>query len=92
MDGYNAMVANLKRGKTFSNPDSKTWVMEPAATIETGSAIQKLADKAQEYLQRVKREHAGTPWSGMADTELQTPLGWAWRKRPGSIRAQRVFM
>jgi hypothetical protein len=78
IDGYNAMLAMLKRGKTFTNPDSKGWVLDASDKIETGSAIQKIADKAKLYLERVKTEHAGTPWARMAADELQTPLGWTW--------------
>jgi hypothetical protein len=78
IDGYNAMIALLKRGKTFTNPESKGWVLQPADKIDTGSAIQKLADKAKLYLERVQTEHAGTPWARMAADELQTPLGWTW--------------
>ena len=81
VDGYNAMVAALKRGKTFTKPDSNTWLLEPSENIESGSAVQKIAEKAQQYLERVKTEHAGTPWAIMAETELQTPLGWAWREQ-----------
>ena len=34
VDGYNAMLAALKRGKTFQNPDSTAWVLEPADTVD----------------------------------------------------------
>jgi hypothetical protein len=30
------------------------------------------------YLQRVLREHPGTPWALLARTELATPLHWKW--------------
>lgn len=80
IDGYNAMLAALKRGKSFENAASTTWLLEPADTIETGSAMQKLADKARENLQRVQKEHPGTPWARVAEEELRTPLGWKWRE------------
>jgi hypothetical protein len=35
-------------------------------------------DKAMTYLQRVIKEHPDTPWSKMAERELQTPLGFKW--------------
>lgn len=78
IDGYNAMLAALKRGKTFENAASNTWVLEPADTIESGSAMQKLADKARSNLERVQKEHPGTPWARVAEEELRTPLGWKW--------------
>jgi hypothetical protein len=81
VDGYNAMVAALKRGKTFANKDSNTWIIEPSDTIETGSASQKLAEKAKLYLERVQTEHPGTPWAEMAKNELETPLGWVFSEQ-----------
>jgi hypothetical protein len=81
VDGYNSMLAALKRGKSFENPNSTTWVLEPSDTIETGSAMQKLADKAKTYLERVKKEHPDTPWAQAAEQELRMPLGWKWQEQ-----------
>jgi hypothetical protein len=78
IDGYNSMLAALKRGKNFEKETSTTWVLEPADTIESGSAMQKLADKARSNLERVQKEHPGTPWARAAEEELRTPLGWKW--------------
>lgn len=78
VDGYNAMIAALKRGKPFANAGSNTWLLEQADTVETGSAIQKLVDKARTYLERVQKDHPGTPWARVAEQELRTPLGWKW--------------
>jgi hypothetical protein len=75
------MLAALKRGKNFENAASNTWVLEPADTIETGSSMQKLADKARSNLERVKKDYPGTPWARVAEEELRTPLGWKWREQ-----------
>jgi hypothetical protein len=82
LDGYNSMIAALKRGKTFQKSDSKAWMLDPADSYETESAIKKVADKAKQYLERVKQDHAGTPWATIAEEELKTPLGWTWRESP----------
>ena len=82
LDGYNSMIAALKRGKTFQRADSKAWVLEPADSYETDSGIKKLADKAKLYLERVAREHPGTPWAKMAEDELKHDLGWHWSESP----------
>jgi hypothetical protein len=82
LDGYNSMIAALKRGKTFQKADSKAWVLEPADSFETESTIKKSADKAKTYLERVKQDHAGTPWATIAQEELKTPLGWTWKESP----------
>jgi hypothetical protein len=78
LDGYNSMIAALKRGKTFQNASSKEWVLESDDNFETESTIKKLAERAKMYLERVVHEHPGTPWAKIAEEELKTPLGWQW--------------
>jgi hypothetical protein len=80
LDGYNSMIAALKRGKAFQKPDSKAWLLESADNYETESTIKKMADKAKMYLDRVIQEHPGTPWAKIAEEELRTPLGWQWKE------------
>ncbi|HEY2411191.1 MAG TPA: vWA domain-containing protein [Pirellulaceae bacterium] len=82
LDGYNSMIAALKRGKTFQKSDSKAWMLDPADNYETESAIKKVADKAKLCLERVIKDHPGTPWATIAEEELKTPLGWTWRESP----------
>ena len=81
VDGYNAMLAELKRGKNFENPNSSIWELTTAETTEATSALKKLGEKAKMYLERVVAEHAGTPWAKLAERELQTPFGWKWTER-----------
>jgi hypothetical protein len=78
IDGYNAMLAGLKRGKKFENPDSTTWILEAADTSEASSSLRNLAERATVHLQRVVEEHPGTPWAAVAEYELKTPFGWKW--------------
>jgi len=80
LDGYNAMLAALKRGKNFTNESSRRWHIEQSINIETGSQLQKMADKAIMYLQRVQKDHVGTPWARIAEQELRIHLGWEWRE------------
>jgi von Willebrand factor type A domain len=81
LEGYNSMLAALKRGKTFTNPASNTWVLEAAETFENDSTLIKLVEKAKMYLQRVEKEHANTPWANMAQAELAIPMGWVWKEQ-----------
>jgi hypothetical protein len=81
VDGYNAMLAELKRGKNFENPSSNTWELTTAEVTEATSALKKLGEKAKMYLERVVKEHPGTPWAKLAERELQTPFGWKWTER-----------
>lgn len=80
LDGYNSMLASLKRGKTFQNPSSTEWILEPADVFETESTIRRMAERARMYLERVVREHPGTPWAQIAEEELRRPMGWQWRE------------
>jgi hypothetical protein len=78
IDGYNAMLAALKRGKSFENPDSTTWILEASDMSEASSSLRNLAKRADEHLQRVIDEHPGTPWAAIAEYELKTASGWKW--------------
>jgi hypothetical protein len=78
VDGYNVMLAELKRGKTFSDASHNTWQLMEAETTEATSGLKKLCAKAKEYLEGVVKEHPGTPWAKLAARELQTPVGWKW--------------
>jgi hypothetical protein len=80
LDGYNSMIAALKRGKTFADASSKTWVLTPADAFETESTLKKMGERAKMYLERVVKDHPGTPWAKIAAQELKTPLGWTWKE------------
>lgn len=79
VDGYNSMLAVLKRGKNFQNPASKAWRLDGADdATEAGSSIQSMVKKANTLLSRVIAEHPDTPWAELAKRELENPLGWKW--------------
>jgi hypothetical protein len=81
VEGYNAMLAALKRGRNFENPTSSRWILVADDNIEAGSSYQRLIDSARKYLVRVTSEHAGTPWARIAEKELETKLGWKWTEQ-----------
>src|SRR5581483_4751973 len=76
---YNAMLAAAKRGLKVSNPKNNKFVLSPDSEISVGSNYTKLAERAKFYLDRVIKEHAGTPWAAEAKRELEVPLGWKWK-------------
>ena len=78
--GLNSMLAELKGGKSFQDPASTRWMLEPAAEVQTGSSNRKMAEKAQIYLTRVVEDHPNTPWAEIAKMELDNPLGWGWKE------------
>lgn len=79
-ESYNAMLAAAKTRLKFENPKNNTWELKAADTIEGGSRLESLAEKATMYLTRVVNEHPNTPWSKLAERELSSPLGWAWKE------------
>lgn len=90
-DSYNAMLAKAKTGLKFQNADSDTWVLVPADEISVGSQLDKLAKQAHEYLERVKRQHAGTPWALLAERELKVPIGWKWTEKAIQLQRQKMM-
>jgi hypothetical protein len=78
VDGYNAMLAELKRGKPFDDPSHNTWRLMEADITDANTTLKKLCAKATDYLQGVVKEHPGTPWAKLAERELQAPVGWKW--------------
>jgi hypothetical protein len=75
-----SMLAAAKRGLKPKDPKNNTWTLEPADEISVGSALQKTADRAKMYLERVIKDHEGTPWAMLAAAELKDPLGWRWKE------------
>lgn len=76
IDGYNNILAMIKQGKAFSKPTSETWVLTRADGVSGSSVLNKNAENARMYLNRVIKEHPGTPWAVEAEHELAENVGW----------------
>ncbi|MEM9411566.1 MAG: vWA domain-containing protein, partial [Planctomycetota bacterium] len=64
---YNELLALSKTKLNFKDPKNNTWVLRPSNDLTTtGSQNEKLAGKAEMYLNRVVAEHPGTPWALLA--------------------------
>jgi hypothetical protein len=85
------MLAKAKGGMKFANPDSDTFVLEPADEITVGSALEKMAKQARENLERVRKQHADTPWALLAERELKEPIGWKWGEKSLKLERQRMM-
>ena len=81
IDGYNSLLAAMKRGKQFEKPGSTTWILEGSDKIAGSSILSKTAGRARKYLQGVIDNHPNTPWAEMARLELETPIGWKWTEQ-----------
>lgn len=80
--GYNAILADAKSLK-FTDSRNNTWILErvePADDTPLDSRLRKVIREARELLERVVREHPGTPWALIAAEELRTPLGYSCRE------------
>lgn len=77
-EAYNGMLAKAKNGMKFSNEKNNTWILVAADEISVGSALEKVAKQARDYLDRVIKDHPGTPWALLAETERKEPIGWKW--------------
>jgi hypothetical protein len=77
-ESFVAMLAVMKQGKTFADAKSTAWMIERADEISVSSTLDRLRTRAHEYLNRVVKEHPNTPWAGLAQRELETPIGWKW--------------
>ena len=77
-EAYNAMLAQLKRGKKFNKEKNNTWVLKPSSEISVGSKLEKEGNLGLELLKRVAEEHKGTPWGLLAAREIKRPIGWEW--------------
>jgi hypothetical protein len=89
---YNAMLAQAKQGMKFQNPNNDTWVLKSSDKILVGSVLEKQAQQARVYLERVVKEHEGTPWAMLAARELKEPLGWEWEEKHTGVNAPREGM
>lgn len=75
-DGYNSFLAELKRGRSFSDSANDSWGIESSKVFEEGgSSLRTMSQKAVDYLERVIEEHPGTPWAFLAEQELSQDIG-----------------
>jgi hypothetical protein len=81
-DAYNTMLGQAKAGMKFKDPKNDTWVLEESRDLsKAGSQTEKAAQQATMLLERVVRDHPGTPWALLAGEELKRPLGYEWKER-----------
>lgn len=79
-ESYNTALAAAKTRLNFEDPKNNTWKLVASESIEGGSRLENMAEKAEQYLERVVKEHKGTPWELLARRELSTPFGWEWQE------------
>jgi hypothetical protein len=60
----------------------KRWRLASTATLQSGADGRKMAAEAKKRLEKLAREHAGTPWEIMAKRQAVTALGLDWQPSP----------
>jgi hypothetical protein len=76
IDGFNALLATVKQGKSFTKANTSSFVLHRADTISASSVLDKMAKNSRMYLNRIIKEHPGTPWADLAARELTENVGW----------------
>ncbi len=76
IDGFNALLATVKQGKSFTNAKASSFVLHRSDTIPASSVLDKMAKNSRMYLNRIIKEHPGTPWADLAARELTENVGW----------------
>ena len=80
--GYNVVLANMKVSpRSFRSKKNNHWQLISSKNINGGISVKKLAERANYYLQRVRKEHSGTPWATLAEYEMRRPMGWDWKEK-----------
>ena len=77
---YNSACARMQKDPLkFTNPKSNAWRLAPTDELSSGGAkAGAVAAEAKALLQRVVKDHPGTPWALLAQRELKDPFGFKW--------------
>lgn len=78
-DEYNYICARMKRdAPKFQDAKSNAWRLKPDEYIHDDAKARGNAKIAKEALERVIKEHPGTPWALLAQRDFKDPLGFKW--------------
>ena len=55
------------------------WKLAATTTLTGDSAGKKMASSSHKLLDRIAKDHAGTPWEVLAKREKLTALGLEWK-------------
>ena len=79
IESYNLILAEAKSGLKKKNDKSNVWTLLPSEDLSTSnSAIKKYYEKSRSYLKYVVENFPNTPWSLIANEELNTPISYSW--------------
>jgi hypothetical protein len=78
---YNWSCARMKKDPLkFTNPASNAWRLVPDKEVHSSDKAAAVAVEARAMLERVVKDHPGTPWALLAQRELKDPFGFRWEE------------
>lgn len=79
IESYNAILAEAKSGLKKKDPKSNIWLLLPSQEFTlNNSSLKKSYESSRKYLRFVIDNYPNTPWSLIANEELNTPIGYKW--------------
>ena len=79
IESYNLVLAEAKTGLKKKDPKTNIWILLPSKEFNTtNSVLTKNYKASQTYLKYVVDNFPNTPWSLIANEELNTPIGYQW--------------
>lgn len=79
IESYNLVLAEAKTGLKKKDPKTNIWILLPSKEFNTtNSVLTKNYKASQTYLKYVIDNFPNTPWSLIANEELNTPVGYQW--------------
>jgi hypothetical protein len=78
---YNTACAKMKKdAPKFTKPTSNAWRMRPDEEVHLKGRDLADSKEAKVLLERVVKDHPGTPWALLAKRELKDPFGFRWEE------------
>lgn len=78
---YNWACARMRKdAPKFTDPKHNAWRLVPDAEVKSSEKAATAAQEARALLERVVKEHPGTPWDLLARRELRDPFGFRWEE------------
>lgn len=79
IESYNLVLAEAKTGLKKQDPKSNIWILLPSKEFSVNnSVLKKCYESSQKYLKFVIDNYPNTPWALIAQSELDTPIGYKW--------------
>jgi hypothetical protein len=81
---YNYMLGQMRKEALPRHDPAKHkhWRLAATAALQSGSEAKKLAADAKKRLEKLAREHVGTPWEVLAKRRTLTAVGLEWQPCP----------